>query len=65
MMKYYSTTKKNELCISSSEVDEPTACYTEWSKSERKKKYILMQICGVLKNGTDELICKAAVEMQT
>ena len=30
-----------------------------------KKKYILMQICGVLKNGTDELICKAAVEMQT
>ena len=31
--------------------------------SQREK--ILMQIYGVLKNGTDELICKAAVEMQT
>ena len=65
MMKYYSATKRNEFWVSSSEVDEPRDCCTEWSKSEREKKYILIQIYGVLKNGTDELICKAAVEMQT
>ena len=36
-MKYYSVIKKNEW-VSSSEVDELRACYTEWSKSEREKQ---------------------------
>ena len=26
------------IWVSSNEVDEPTACYTEWSKSEREKQ---------------------------
>ena len=30
--------KKECIWVSSSEVDEPTACYTDWSKSERKKQ---------------------------
>ena len=36
-MKYYSTLKETNLsqCC---EVDEPRACYTEWSKSEREKQ---------------------------
>ena len=30
--------KKEWIWVSSSEVDEPRACYTEWSKSEREKQ---------------------------
>ena len=30
--------KKEHIWISSNEVDEPTAYYTEWSKSEREKQ---------------------------
>ena len=36
-MEYYSAIKKNEyIWISSNEVDETEAYYTEWSKPERK-----------------------------
>ena len=30
--------KKEWICVSSSEVDEPRDCYTEWIKSEREKQ---------------------------
>ena len=30
--------KKECIWVSSNEVDEPTACYTDWSKSEREKQ---------------------------
>ena len=30
--------KKERMCVSYSEVDEPRACYTEWSKLEREKQ---------------------------
>ena len=29
--------KKECIWVSSNEVDEPRACYTEWSKSERER----------------------------
>ena len=29
--------KKECICVSSNEVDEPRAYYTEWSKSERER----------------------------
>ena len=32
------THKKEWIWVSFSEVDEPSACYTEWSKSEREKQ---------------------------
>ena len=49
--------KKEWVWVSFSEVAEPRACYTEWSKSERENKYhILMHICGLKKNATDEHI---------
>ena len=35
-MEYYSAIKKECIWISSNEVDETGAYYTEWSKSERK-----------------------------
>ena len=51
-------------------MDGPKACYTEWSKPERKNqiltqkqktkttKKILTHIHGIYKNVTDELICR-------
>ena len=36
IMEYYSAIKKECIWISSNEMDEAGACYTEWSKSERK-----------------------------
>ena len=54
-MEYYSAIKKEWIWLSSSEVDEPRACYTEWSSQKEKNKYhILMNIYGIQKNGTDE-----------
>ena len=32
--------KKKHIWVSSSEVDKPTVCYTEWSKSEREKQIL-------------------------
>ena len=39
--------KKEWLWISWIEADEPRACYTEWSKSEREKKQILYIIAYI------------------
>ena len=36
--------KKEWIWVSCSEVDEPRACYTEWSKLEKNKYSILMHI---------------------
>ena len=35
-MEYYSVIKKEGVWVSSNEVDEPRAYYTEWSMSERE-----------------------------
>ena len=43
-MEYYSAVIKEHIRISPNEVDEPRACYTEWSQSEREKYHILMHI---------------------
>ena len=51
---------EKQICIHSSEVDEPRACYTEWSQSKEKNEYcILMHIYGILKIGPNEPVCKA------
>ena len=49
--------KKEQIWVSCSEVDEPRASYTEWSKSEREKQisYINTYIWN-LKNATNELV---------
>ena len=39
--------KKEKNCVSSSEVDEPRACYTELSQKEKNKHSILMHIYGI------------------
>ena len=58
--------KKEGICVSPNEVDEPRAYYTEGSKSERKKQllYTKAYIHGILKDGTNEPISRAAMETQ-
>ena len=47
-------------------MDEPRAIIqSEVSQKEKDKYCILMQIYGVKKDGTDEFICRAAIEKQT
>ena len=38
---------------------------SEVNQKEKDKYRILMYVCGTQKDGTDESICKAAVETQT
>ena len=40
-MEYHSVIKKECVWVTFSEVEEPRAYYTAWSKSEREKLYIL------------------------
>ena len=47
-MEYYSAVKKEYIWISSDEMDETGADYTEWSKPERKHQYsVLTHIYGI------------------
>ena len=56
--------KKEYIWLSSNEMDEPRAYYTEWNKSEREKQisHMILHIYGMQKDGTDEIICRAAME---
>ena len=38
---------------------------SEAGQEEKDKYHILTQIYGVQKNGTDEIICRAGIEMKT
>ena len=42
-----------------------TLIQSEVSQKEKNKYHILMYICGILKNGIDDLICKAETGTQT
>ena len=47
-------------------MDEPRAIIqSEVSQKEKDKYCVLMHIYGVKKDGTDEFICRAAMEKQT
>ena len=45
-------------------MDLETVLQSEVSQKEKSKYHILIHICGIQKNGTDELICKAEIELQ-
>ena len=65
-MEYYSATKRKEIVLSAEMwMDLESVIHSEVSQKEKNKYYILMYICGIQKNGTDEHISKAKIEMQT
>ena len=43
-------------------MDLETVIQSEVSQKEKNKYCILMHICGTLKNGTDEPVCRAEIE---
>ena len=45
-------------------MDLETVIQSEVSQKEKSKYRILMHICGIQKNGTDEPVCKAEIEIQ-
>ena len=45
-------------------IDLETVIQSEVSQKEKNKYHIMLLICGIQKNGTDELICKAEIETQ-
>ena len=63
-IEYYSAIINKHIWISSNEVDETGAYYTEWSQKQKHQCSILMHIYGIYKDGNDDPICKTAKETQ-
>ena len=64
-MEYYSAIKRNEIgSFVEMWMDIETVIESEVSQKEKNKYRILSHICGTLKNGTDELVCRAEMEIQ-
>ena len=64
-MEYYSAIKRNEIrSFVETWMDLETVIQSEVSQKEKNKYHILMHICGIQKNGTDEPVFKAEIETQ-
>ena len=61
-----SAIKRNEI-VSFAEMwlNLETLIQSEVNQKEKNKYHILMYICGISKNGIDDLICKAETGTQT
>ena len=58
-MEYYSATNQNEIgSFVETWMDLETVIQSEVSQKEKNKYRILMHICEIQKNITDELVCK-------
>ena len=65
-MEYYSATKRNKSeSALVSWVNLGHVIQSEISQKEENKHHILTHVYGIEKNGTDEPICRAAIETQT
>ena len=64
-VEYYSAIKSNEIVtFAETCMDLETVIQSEVSQKEKNKFRIILLICGIQKNGRDELICKAEIESQ-
>ena len=65
-MGYYSVIKKNEIMpLAATWIKLEIITLNEVSQKEKDKYHILTQIYGIQKDGTDEFICRAAMEKET
>ena len=63
-MEYYSVIKRNEIMpFAATWMDLETVILSDVSQPE-KDKYMISLICGIKKNGTNELIYKTEIESQ-
>ena len=64
-MEYYSAIKKNEIMpFVATWVDLEIVILSEISQTEKDKYHMISLICGIEKNGTNELIYKTETESQ-
>ena len=63
-MEYYSAIKRNEIG-SFVEMWMDLESVIQSEISQKNIYHILMHICAIQKNGTDEPICRAGIERQT
>ena len=64
-MEYYSAIKRNDIgSFVETWMDLETVIQSEGSQKEKNKYRILTHICGAKKNGTDELVYRAEIEIQ-
>ena len=64
-MEQYAAMKRNEIgSFVEMWMDLESVIQSEVSQKKKNKYHILMHICGIQKNGTDDLICKAETETQ-
>ena len=63
-MEYYSAIKNEILSFVTTWMDLETVIQSEVSQKGKNKYRVLMHICGIQKNGTDEPVCKAEIETQ-
>ena len=62
-MEYYSAIKRNETgSFVETWIDLESVIQNEVSQKEKNKYRIITHTCGILKNGTNDLICKAEIE---
>ena len=65
-MKYYSAKKRNTFeAVLMRWMNLEPIIQNEVSQKEKNKYHVLMDIYEIYKDGTDEPICRTAVEMQT
>ena len=65
-MEYYSAIKRNTFeAVLMRWMNLEPIIQSEVSQKEKNKYHILMHIYGIYKDGTDEPICRAAMETQT
>ena len=58
-MEYYSAIKKNEIMpLTATFMDLETIILSEVNQTEKDKYHMILLICGILKNGTNEPIYK-------
>ena len=64
-MEYYSAIKKNKIMpFAATWMDLEIAIRSEVSETEKDKYHKISLICGILKNGTNELNHKTEIESQ-
>ena len=65
-MEYYSAIKRNGFeSVLKRWMNIQHIIQSEVSQKEEDKYYILMQIYGIMKNGSEEFIYRAAMEKQS
>ena len=65
-MEYYSATKRNAFeSVLMRQMNLEPIIQSEMSQKEKDKYYILMHAYEIYKNGSEEFICRSAVEKQT